>query len=109
MVIILLCFCVDNGVKFWYVGGGIVYNEDFNELYNVMWCFVVVDVFLVGDLLYFVLVFYLFVLKYLGMVKMFFKFVGVYCFFGVCGLFIFFYFKCEDEGGVVYMVSNGVF
>ncbi|KAJ9666540.1 hypothetical protein H2201_003463 [Coniosporium apollinis] len=28
---------VDNGIRIWHVGGGLVYNEDMNELYHVCW------------------------------------------------------------------------
>lgn len=28
---------VDNGVKIWHVGGGLMYHEDMNELYDVCW------------------------------------------------------------------------
>ncbi|EEP75683.1 conserved hypothetical protein [Uncinocarpus reesii 1704] len=28
---------VDNGVRIWHVGGGLMYNEDMNELYDVCW------------------------------------------------------------------------
>ncbi|KAL1952620.1 hypothetical protein VTO42DRAFT_4602 [Malbranchea cinnamomea] len=28
---------VDNGVRVWHVGGGLMYNEDMNELYDVRW------------------------------------------------------------------------
>lgn len=28
---------VDNGLRIWHVGGGLMYNEDLNELYNVCW------------------------------------------------------------------------
>ncbi|KAJ9408903.1 hypothetical protein DTO045G8_3472 [Paecilomyces variotii] len=28
---------VDNGVRIWHVGGGLMYNEDMNELYEVCW------------------------------------------------------------------------
>ncbi|OTA37316.1 hypothetical protein BTJ68_03047 [Hortaea werneckii EXF-2000] len=28
---------VDNGIKIWHVGGGLMYKEDFQELYHVVW------------------------------------------------------------------------
>ena len=28
---------VDNGVRIWHVGGGLMYNEDMHELYHVVW------------------------------------------------------------------------
>lgn len=28
---------VDNGIRIWHVGGGLMYNEDFHELYHVVW------------------------------------------------------------------------
>ena len=28
---------VDNGLRIWHVGGGLMYNEDLNELYHVTW------------------------------------------------------------------------
>src|SRR6195952_1852109 len=28
---------VDNGVRIWHVGGGLMYNEDMTELYHVVW------------------------------------------------------------------------
>jgi translation initiation factor 2A len=28
---------VDNGIRIWHVGGGLMYNEDMNELYHVTW------------------------------------------------------------------------
>ncbi|KAK4664876.1 uncharacterized protein QC763_508440 [Podospora pseudopauciseta] len=99
---------VDNGVKLWHVGGGIVYNEDFNELYNVMWRPAAADALPAGDPLHPVPTPHPSALKYLGTVKTPSKPVGAYRPPGARGSSTPLHFKREDEGGAAHTVSNGV-
>ncbi|KAK4203583.1 eukaryotic translation initiation factor eIF2A-domain-containing protein [Triangularia verruculosa] len=99
---------VDNGVKLWHVGGGIMYNEDFNELYNVMWRPVAADALPAGDPLHPVPTPHPSALKYLGTVKTPSKPVGAYRPPGARGSSTPLHFKREDEGGAAHTVSNGV-
>lgn len=60
---------VDNGVRLWHVGGGIMYNEDMVELYHVTWRPQPADSFPPGDPLHPVPTPHASALAYLGTVK----------------------------------------
>ncbi|KAK3942064.1 eukaryotic translation initiation factor 2A [Diplogelasinospora grovesii] len=98
---------VDNGVKLWHVGGGIMYNEDMVELYNVMWRPVSPENLLGGDPLHPVPPPHPSALAYLGTAKTPSKPVGAYRPPGARGTSTPLHFKREDEGGAAHVVSNG--
>lgn len=99
---------VDNGIKLWHVGGGIMYNEDMVELYNVMWRPAAPDSFPAGDdPLHPVPTPHPSALAYLGTVKTPSKPVGAYRPPGARGGATPLHFKREDEGGAAHIVSNG--
>lgn len=99
---------VDNGIKLWHVGGGIMYNEDMVELYNVMWRPVAPESLPAGDdPLRPVPIPHPSALAYLGTVKTPSKPVGAYRPPGARGAMTPLHFKREDEGGAAHIVSNG--
>lgn len=98
---------VDNGIKLWHVGGGIMYNEDHVELYNVMWRPLGADMLPQGDPLHPVPVPHKSALAYLGTVKTPSKPAGAYRPPGARGTSTPLHFKREDEGGAAHVVSNG--
>ncbi|KAE9369655.1 translation initiation factor eIF-2A [Stipitochalara longipes BDJ] len=98
---------VDNGVRLWHVGGGIMYNEDMVELYHVTWRPQAFDNFSPGDLLHPVPTPHASALAYLGTVKTPSKPAGAYRPPGARGTSTPLHFKREDEGGVAHIVSNG--
>lgn len=99
---------VDNGVKIWHVGGGIMYNEDMVELYNVMWRPAPPSSFPPGeDPLNPVPTPHSSAVAYLSTVKTPSKPVGAYRPPGARGAMTPLHFKREDEGGVAHVVSNG--
>jgi translation initiation factor 2A len=99
---------VDNGIKLWHVGGGIMYNEDMEELYNVIWRPTPPGGLPSGqDPLHPVPVPHSSALAYLGTVKTPSKPVGAYRPPGARGAMTPLHFKREDEGGVAHSVSNG--
>ncbi|KAK3385086.1 eukaryotic translation initiation factor eIF2A-domain-containing protein [Podospora didyma] len=98
---------VDNGIKLWHVGGGIMYNEDFVELYNVLWRPAPLDHVAVGDPLHPVPAPHSSALAYLGAVKTPSKPAGAYRPPGARGTMTPLHFKREDEGGAAHIVSNG--
>ena len=98
---------VDNGIRIWHVGGGIMYNEDMVELYNVTWRPQSIDQFPAGDVLNPVPVPHKSALAYLGTVKAPSKPAGAYRPPGARGLATPMHFKREDEGGAAHSVSNG--
>ncbi|CZR64303.1 related to eukaryotic translation initiation factor 3 subunit 9 [Phialocephala subalpina] len=98
---------VDNGVRLWHVGGGIMYNEDMVELYHVTWRPQSFDSFSAGDLLHPVPTPHASALAYLGTVKTPSKPAGAYRPPGARGLATPLHFKREDEGGAAHQVSNG--
>lgn len=98
---------VDNGIKIWHVGGGIMYNEDMVELYNVTWRPQSLDQFPAGDVLNPVPVPHNSALAYLGTVKAPSKPAGAYRPPGARGMSTPLHFKREDEGGAAHSVSNG--
>ncbi|SPQ24674.1 13e5e759-f343-436c-8db0-0de06662d587 [Thermothielavioides terrestris] len=99
---------VDNGIKLWHVGGGIMYNEDMVELYNVMWRPVPLANLPANDNpLHPVPTPHASALAYLGTVKTPSKPVGAYRPPGARGTLTPLHFKREDEGGAAHVVSNG--
>ncbi|ODA83424.1 hypothetical protein RJ55_01938 [Drechmeria coniospora] len=98
---------VDNGVKLWHVGGGIMYNEDMVELYNVVWRPAAAEKAVAGNPLDPVPTPHSSAATYLGTVKTPSKPAGAYRPPGARGLATPLHFKREDEGGVAHTVSNG--
>ncbi|KAK0649495.1 eukaryotic translation initiation factor eIF2A-domain-containing protein [Cercophora newfieldiana] len=98
---------VDNGVKLWHVGGGIMYNEEFVELYNVMWRPASQDSVPGGDPLHPVPTPHASALAYLGTIKTPSKPAGAYRPPGARGTSTPLHFKREDEGGAAHVVTNG--
>ncbi|KAF4637792.1 hypothetical protein G7Y89_g270 [Cudoniella acicularis] len=98
---------VDNGVRLWHVGGGIMYNQDMVELYHVTWRPQTIDHFSPGDPLHPVPTPHASALAYLGTVKTPSKPAGAYRPPGARGTSTPLHFKREDEGGAAHIVSNG--
>lgn len=98
---------VDNGVKIWHVGGGIMYTEDMVELYNVTWRPVLPENLPGGDPLHPVPTPHSSAIAYLGTVKTPSKPVGAYRPPGARGTSTPLHFRREDEGGAAHVVSNG--
>lgn len=98
---------VDNGVRLWHVGGGVMYNEDMTELYHVTWRPQPFETFSPGDLLHPVPTPHASALAYLGTVKTPSKPAGAYRPPGARGTSTPLHFKREDEGGAAHIVSNG--
>ena len=98
---------VDNGVKLWHVGGGIMYNEDMTELYNVSWRPCLPESIPHADPLHPIPMPHASALKYLGTVKTPSKPVGAYRPPGARGMSTPLHFRREDEGGAAHVVSNG--
>lgn len=98
---------VDNGVKLWHVGGGLMYNEDMVELYHVTWRPQAPEACAPGDPLTTVPPPHASAATYLGTVKTPSKPAGAYRPPGARGLATPLHFKREDEGGAAHTVSNG--
>jgi translation initiation factor 2A len=98
---------VDNGVKLWHVGGGLMYNEDMVELYNVLWRPQPPESIAPGDPLTTVPTSHASAATYLGTAKTPSKPAGAYRPPGARGLATPLHFKREDEGGAAHVVSNG--
>jgi translation initiation factor 2A len=98
---------VDNGVRVWHVGGGIMYNEDMVELYDVTYRPQEPESFPPRDPLHPVPTPHRSALAYLGTVKTPSKPVGAYRPPGARGTATPVHFKREDEGGAAHIVSNG--
>jgi translation initiation factor 2A len=98
---------VDNGIRIWHVGGGIMYNEDMTELYDVSWRPAPPSQFPPGDVLTAVPIPHKSALAYLGTVKTPSKPAGAYRPPGARGTSTPLHFKREDEGGAAHVVSNG--
>ncbi|KAK3689814.1 eukaryotic translation initiation factor eIF2A-domain-containing protein [Podospora appendiculata] len=98
---------VDNGIKLWHVGGGIMYNEEMVELYNVLWRPALSSSPPAGDPLHPVPIPHASALAYLGTVKTPSKPAGAYRPPGARGALTPLHFKREDEGGAAHSVSNG--
>ena len=97
---------VDNGVRIWHVGGGLMYNEELQELYHVTWRPQSISVHPLEDPLHSIPTPHASALTYLGTVKTPSKPAGAYRPPGARGQVTPLAFKREDEGGVAY-VSNG--
>ncbi|KAJ2892438.1 putative eukaryotic translation initiation factor 2a protein [Zalerion maritima] len=98
---------VDNGVKLWHVGGGIMYNEDMVELYNVCWRPVLPKNLPGGDPLHPIPNPHASALAYLGTIKTPSKPVGAYRPPGARGQSTPSLFKREDQGGAAHTSSFG--
>ncbi|KAI1822198.1 translation initiation factor eIF-2A [Xylaria intraflava] len=98
---------VDNGVKLWHVGGGIMYHEDMVELYNVSLRPCLPENLSRGDPLSPVPTPHASALAYLGTVKTPSKPVGAYRPPGARGMSTPLHFRREDEGGAAHVMSNG--
>ncbi|KAI1174458.1 translation initiation factor eIF-2A [Nemania sp. FL0916] len=98
---------VDNGVKLWHVGGGIMYHEDMVELYNVTWKPCLPENLPRDDPLHPIPTPHDSALKYLGTVKTPSKPVGAYRPPGARGTSTPLHFRREDEGGAAHVMSNG--
>lgn len=98
---------VDNGIRIWHVGGGIMYNEDMVELYNVSWRPQPLSQSPPGDVVSAVPVPHKSAIAYLGTVKTPSKPAGAYRPPGARGTSTPLHFKREDEGGAAHIVSNG--
>jgi translation initiation factor 2A len=98
---------VDNGIRLWHVGGGIMYNEDMVELYHVTYRPQPPESFPAGDPLHPVPAPHASALAYLGTVKTPSKPAGAYRPPGARGTSTPLHFKREDEGGAAHIVSNG--
>lgn len=98
---------VDNGVKIWHVGGGIMYSEDMVELYNVMWRPIPVDQLPKNVDPLKVPTPHASAVAYLGTVKTPSKPVGAYRPPGARGTSTPLHFKREDEGGAAHVMTNG--
>ncbi|RYP50208.1 hypothetical protein DL768_004229 [Monosporascus sp. mg162] len=98
---------VDNGVKLWHVGGGIMYNEDMVELYSVTWRPILPENLPSGDPPNPVPTPHSSAVAYLGAVKTPSKPVGAYRPPGARGTSTPLHFRREDEGGAAHVMSNG--
>ena len=97
---------VDNGVRIWHAGGGLMYNEDLHELYHVCWRPQSTTMHPPEDPFHPVPTPHASALAYLGTVKTPSKPAGAYRPPGARGTVTPLAFKREDEGGTAY-VSNG--
>ena len=97
---------VDNGVRIWHVSGGLMYNEDLQELYHVTWRPQEPAIQSLDDGLHTIPTPHSSALAYLGTVKTPSKPAGAYRPPGARGQMTPLAFKREDEGGAAY-ISNG--
>lgn len=97
---------VDNGVRIWHVSGGLMYNEDLQELYHVIWRPQTPTTHPLGDPFHPFPTPHASALAYLGTVKTPSKPAGAYRPPGARGQVTPLAFKREDEGGAAF-VSNG--
>ena len=97
---------VDNGVRIWHVGGGLMYNEEVQELYHVSWRPQSPQSHPLEDPLHPMPTPHISALAYLGTVKTPSKPAGAYRPPGARGTLTPLAFKREDEGGAAF-VSNG--
>lgn len=100
---------VDNGIRIWHIGGGLMYNEDLQELYHVMWRPGTSRSGLAEDLLHPAPSPHSSALTYLGSVKTPSKSAGAYRPPGARGQSTPLAFKREDEGGIAYVANGGLF
>ena len=97
---------VDNGVRLWHVGGGIMYNEDMNELYHVCWRPQSPTKHPLENALHPMPIPHASATDYLGRIKTPSKPAGAYRPPGARGTTTPLHFKREDEGGAAF-VNNG--
>ena len=97
---------VDNGVKIWHFGGGLMYNKDLQELYHVTWRPQSTMQHPLKNSLQLMHAPHESALKYLGNIKTPSKAAGAYRPPGARGQVTPLAFRREDEGGAAY-VSNG--
>ncbi|KAK4690194.1 translation initiation factor 2A, partial [Lecanoromycetidae sp. Uapishka_2] len=97
---------VDNGVRIWHVGGGLMYNEELQELYHVTWRPQSATSHPLENPLHPLPTPHASALAYLGTVKTPSKPAGAYRPPGARGTLTPLAFKREDEGGAAY-ISNG--
>lgn len=94
---------VDNGIRIWHVGGGLVYNEDMTELYHITWRPQSALQHPLEDPLHPVPTPHASALEYLGKVKTPSKPAGAYRPPGARGTATPLAFKREDEGGAAFV------
>lgn len=94
---------VDNGIRIWHVGGGLIYNEDMHELYHVTWRPQSTAQHPLGNPLTPVPTPHASALEYLGKVKTPSKPAGAYRPPGARGTATPLAFKREDEGGAAFV------
>ena len=98
---------VDNGIRIWHIGGDLMYNEDLQELYHVLWRPRTSRSCLTEDLLHPAPIPHSSALAYLGSVKTPSKSAGAYRPPGARGQSTPLAFKREDEGGLAYVTNGG--
>lgn len=94
---------VDNGIRIWHVGGGLMYNEDMHELYHVIWRPQSVTQHPIENPLHPVPTPHASALEYLGKLKTPSKPAGAYRPPGARGAATPLSFKREDEGGAAFV------
>ena len=99
---------VDNGIRIWHVGGGLMYNEDHHELYHVTWRPQSPALFPLGDPLSSFPAPHISALKYLETVKTPSKPAGAYRPPGARGQITPLAYRREDEGGSAFVRSEGI-
>ncbi|KAL9631152.1 MAG: hypothetical protein Q9164_006041 [Protoblastenia rupestris] len=99
---------VDNGVRIWHISGGLMYNEDLQELYHVTWRPQTTTQDLLEDPLRLIPTPHASALSYLGTVKTPSKPAGAYRPPGARGQVTPLAFKREDEGGAAYVSSGSL-
>ena len=99
---------VDNGVRIWHISGGLMYNEDLQELYHVTWRPQITTQDLLEDPLRLIPTPHASALSYLGTVKTPSKPAGAYRPPGARGQVTPLAFKREDEGGAAYVSSGSL-
>ena len=99
---------VDNVIRIWHISGGLMYNEDLQELYHVMWRPGMSNSAFVGDPLPPAPCPHPSALAYLGSVKTPSKSTGAYRPPGARGQVTPLAFKREDEGGLAFVANSGL-
>lgn len=100
---------VDNGLRIWHISGAVMYNEDMNELYHVVWRpQSAASLRLPADPIGQVPTPHASALAYMGTKKAPTKPMGAYRPPGARGTSTPLAFKREDEGGAAYTASNGI-
>ncbi|KAK3715600.1 hypothetical protein LTR37_007088 [Vermiconidia calcicola] len=94
---------VDNGIRIWHVGGGLMYNEDISELYHVIWRPQCILQHPIGNPLHPIPTPHASAMELLGKVKTPSKPAGAYRPPGARGTATPLAFKREDEGGAAFV------